>query len=114
MNEKKLDPSRCCESVSDGQRWPHFYQCKRKAAVTRDGKGYCNQHDPVAAKEREKKNYAKWKAQDEADDKRYRLNAAAPDLLAALRHIVAADIGGLTVSHITEARAAIAKAEGSK
>lgn len=52
----------CAERVYRGGGW-HSVQCSRKAKVTRDGKGYCTQHDPVRVAQKRKDETAKWKAE---------------------------------------------------
>ena len=50
------DPVRCFELVDDNSSmWPQSHGCSRAMKVTRDGKPYCNQHDPIAIN-------AKWEA----------------------------------------------------
>lgn len=60
------DPVRCSAIVSDRtSRWPRNYGCSRTMKVMRDGKPYCNQHDPekVAAKR------AAWEAKYQAKER---------------------------------------------
>lgn len=60
------DPVRCSELVDDSSSmWPRSHGCSRTMKVTRDGKPYCNQHDPerVAAKR------AAWEAKYQAKEK---------------------------------------------
>lgn len=68
MSEKKLDPERCCKRVWLDSRWPSSRQCSRKWKVERDGKRFCNQHDPVKAKERRDTESAKWAAERRVRD----------------------------------------------
>lgn len=55
------------------QIWSGFgdHQCSRKIKVTRDGKGYCKQHDPVEVERRQKAQSAKWKAEAEERDAKW-------------------------------------------
>lgn len=52
----------CTASVRRGSGW-HTYRepCKRRGVVTRDGKPYCKQHDPVERKARQERRYAEFK-----------------------------------------------------
>jgi len=43
---------RCCACVSSGAGTLRFHQCERPVKVTREGHGYCGQHDPEAVKAR--------------------------------------------------------------
>lgn len=46
----------CCESVYSGDGiGSHSHQCTFKAKVKRDGKLYCNIHDPVKVEEKRDK-----------------------------------------------------------
>ena len=55
---------RCCQSVVKRGigSWPQSRQCGRLSVVTRDGKPYCQQHDPPAVEARRKAMAAKWDA----------------------------------------------------
>ena len=48
------DPTKCCTLVSHytGRFYHGRRQCARKWSITRNGKHYCQQHDPVKEKER--------------------------------------------------------------
>lgn len=60
----------CEAAVHDGDGWPSFHQCTRKASVTREVDhngviktvGYCKTHDPVAVAEKAAAQRAKWEA----------------------------------------------------
>ncbi len=66
---------RCSARVWDSGSWPSTHQCKYKAIVVRDGKGYCKQHDPVEVAKREAERVAKWDAEREANAKMYHREA---------------------------------------
>lgn len=112
----------CSESVRAGTAgWRTSYKrCSRAATVERNGKPYCGQHDPEAITSRRQAKSAEWDAAHERKAARYRLEAAAPDLLAALKCFLddsrfQVGIGGNPIAvdrMIDAARAAIAKAEG--
>lgn len=56
----ELDGKKCCYKK---WRWTNPKECKYSAKVMRDGKPYCNIHDPEKRKARDEKWSAKWKAQ---------------------------------------------------
>jgi len=56
--------AKCCEKIFDG--W-HYYSCKNKASIERDGKFYCKIHDPVRKEERE--TVRKQKMEERYEDK---------------------------------------------
>jgi predicted NBD/HSP70 family sugar kinase len=64
----KPDSPRCSKRVWSGS-WDKL-PCSRRGVIERDGKWYCKQHDPVAVKERNDKNYAAMKSEWEERDKR--------------------------------------------
>jgi hypothetical protein len=51
MVDRPLDPNLCSETHWNGYGYP-LKQCSRRVSVTRDGKGYCKQHDPEEIKKR--------------------------------------------------------------
>lgn len=63
----------CQKQVREPSRWINFYQCSRKATVSRDGKHYCRQHDPERVAEEERKRWEYRNAEWEAKGKRRRL-----------------------------------------
>ena len=74
------DPVRCFELVDDNSSmWPQSHGCSRAMKVLRDGKPYCNQHDPekVAAKR------AAWEAKYQAKEKALLQVRDAAEKLAA-------------------------------
>jgi hypothetical protein len=112
----------CCVDV-----WSDYvhHQCSRSAVVIRDGKPYCRQHDPVAQAEKKQAAQAKYEAEWADRMSKWRLEEAAPDLLAACKALVdlCRDHIGYNVTLDTatvnkfllamgDARSAIAKAEG--
>ncbi len=80
------DPNLCCMEVSSGGNWQHYRQCTRKRGHGRE-QAYCKQHDPEAVKARREVRNAKWRAQSDERDRRWKLEAAAPRMLDALRQI---------------------------
>ena len=59
--------SRCSARVNS-DTWGRGSPCSRKATITRDGKGYCTQHDPEAQKARDKAWREKYEAEQQADE----------------------------------------------
>lgn len=57
-----MDIAYCVEQVWSPGLWSRTHQCTRKIKVTRDGDGYCKQHDPVEVELRRKARSAKWDA----------------------------------------------------
>ena len=116
-------PTRCSETI---MRDFHSYPCSRKAAITRDGKGYCRQHDPVARKEKSDAAYAKWKTDAELRrkveaEKRHKINCH-DDLVEALEAVMyrphvdtcSSELGEYQCDcHVNIARKALAKAKVS-
>ena len=47
----------CCAMVTRPPEWIKNYPCARWAVVSRDGKGYCKQHDPHNARQRDIKKH---------------------------------------------------------
>ena len=61
------DPVRCSEEVFDhSYRWPRSHGCSRTMKVTRDGKPYCNQHDPEKVAAKRAAREAQYQAQERA------------------------------------------------
>ncbi len=112
MTEKRPKP-KCCAitRVSDFRR----HECSNNAKVERNGKWYCGAHDPVVRAERQAKRDAVDDARHERKRARWRMNVAAPGLLAALEDAVGtAELGSCADgTQVTRWRAAIAKAEGA-
>ncbi len=103
----------CCETVAtSGMAFYRPKTCGNKAKVEVDGLHYCGTHDPnkVAAKRAERT--AKWEEERAKQRKEWALNAAAPDLLAALKAIKC--LAPLDSMLRVDAEAAIAKAEDRK
>ena len=88
---------RCRHAVHESGRGVGFYQCSRKAVISRvvDGEeyGFCKQHDPVVTQAKLAAREAAWRAKwDELDRRgeiRKRLEAATNDCIDALRQIAA-------------------------
>jgi hypothetical protein len=83
----------CCAKISDNDRWrPYYHSCGKNAKYEREGKFYCGTHDPVAVAAKRDARSADYRSKCAEQTKIYRLQNAAPDLLAALqmaKHIVA-------------------------
>lgn len=91
--KKKADGPRCEKPVFSGYR---HYPCGNSAKVERDGKHYCNMHDPVRVAEKYKARAEENERQmalvrknrqlaKEQADERERRAALYPELVAALR-----------------------------
>jgi hypothetical protein len=97
--------SKCCQTVYP-KEWHssfHGYRCHHNATVTRNGKPYCKQHDPVEAKIRDEAQRARWRFESE----QYAINIAKEQIAAAhSRHCVAVYDG--LVSTLRRARDTIA------
>jgi hypothetical protein len=113
----------CCVNVwHKGNSFRGYYkQCTRTATFQRDGKVYCKQHDPVHVEARRQKAMDDWRAKSNETAKQHRLEAAAPDLLAACCAVTtdgrdANANGDVTIpsSAWDLIRAAIAKATGEQ
>lgn len=52
----------CQKHIYDGGSF-RGYSCSRKGKVERNGRWYCNQHDPVAVAERDKRKNEEWERQ---------------------------------------------------
>jgi hypothetical protein len=59
-----MENQRCCAEVN-GPGGFNWYPCSNKAKVERDGKHYCNVHDPVRRAERASQQKAKWREEIE-------------------------------------------------
>lgn len=114
------DTEKCKQMIRDNQRSSRFHAMRKRCAMTATtAAGYCRMHDPelrdLADKKRMEKYHQKWDAEA-------RLNAAAPDLLAAceaaldltLKYARPSDDAGYEASNRLTIllRAAIAKAKG--
>lgn len=114
MANDHIPTTTCCASVRAGtDGWRTRYKpCSRKASVEREGKWYCGQHDPQAVADRKKTNESQWETEYQERQARYRLEGAAPDLLAALKDVLR--VADRKTVEFDAARAAIAKAEGAE
>lgn len=66
-----------CSAYANHDSWGRGTPCSRHASVTRDGKPYCKQHDPVAIAERRELRDQKWQKKYDAESKqRLREHAA--------------------------------------
>jgi len=114
-----MEKQMCEASVwNSGGFGGRYEPCEYAGKVERDGKWFCGIHDPVKKAEKDKVRQEKYDAAYQASQRRYRLHAAAPDLLAALQELVARCDGeegirkdGSNIQTM-QAHAAIAKAEG--
>ena len=114
----------CCEQVPDGGAWPRYHRCRNRGVNERDGKRYCNTHDPQKIAAKDAKRQAAFNAEMDARIKKHRLADAAPDLLAACEAALP-EIGGHSTMYCNlrdslctrcrlraQLRAAIEKAKG--
>ena len=98
----------CCEKIWDKLYW-RGRPCTKPAKVQRAGSWYCTIHDPERTLLKRAEREAAWEAKRQADRAKYRLQNAAPELLAALRYAVDnPDFDSQTFDNI--ARAAVRKA----
>ena len=101
--------------------------CKHKPIISEDGRWWCAQHAPSKVKARQAAKEARWDAKDKAESAKYRLEAAAPDLLAALEGMESVLASAMLetaraplhafqgkIGVLDQARAAIAKAKGEQ
>jgi len=94
------DYTRCCKGVVSREGgWAHEYQCTRKRGYGPDD-AYCKQHAPETAKARR----AEVEEREKASRERFRIQLAAPRLLAVLRQIAAGhnDARGLAESIVKD------------
>lgn len=111
MTKDETARPKCCAIILDrGLVWRPANLCSRPGVIQRDGELYCRQHDPITAQERRRKSQEGWAAENAAKRRHWRLECAAPDLLAALKAVV--QIAGQDTPEFAAAHAAIAKAEG--
>lgn len=80
----------CCERVWKGSGgWrPGYADCTRRAAVEREGRLYCRQHDPEAKEKRRQAAEARWRA-DADDQARLILIADAGHKIIAVARLAA-------------------------
>lgn len=123
MSEAK----RCCKQLFGTRFGYRGAPCSKKATAVRDGKWYCGIHDPEKVAERKKLQKEKWSAKAKINAERWRLQCAAPDLLAALQALVSQILDYERVNNLSpnpgrnycwdnteRAVAAIAKATGER
>lgn len=109
----------CCKRIYGGGRGYRGSPCSKRATVKREGNWYCTVHDPVRAASLREERYAKFTAQCEVNTKIWRLEKAAPDMLAALIEArkITLETAEITGMHrpalICQIDAAIAKATGA-
>ncbi len=70
----------CSERVSDGGRWPRYYQCTKKAVVERDAKHYCKIHDPEYIKAKRQAQCDKWDAERKKRHDGYKRESLAREI----------------------------------
>jgi hypothetical protein len=106
----------CSESIYDSYTM-RFHRCSRSGSIERDGKHYCKRHDPVAIAEKRKAKKEKDDQKWNANCAKWRLDGAAPKLLAACKSAASLlrRLGGTNHDpEYTELLEAIAEAEGKK
>ena len=110
MNDKQ----QCCELiVRYGNLSRYEHQCPRAGTYEHDGKLYCKQHHPPTVKVRRDKANDVYTAKNAVTMAAWRIERAAPDLLAVCK-IMVNDVGWTQHSPTRKALlAAIAKAEGT-
>ncbi len=111
----KLKAGFCCIKIKDDGRW-NYRQCSRKATVVRDGKEYCDTHDPENVKKRREASAERWRDEMARDSKRRRVESAGPELLDACRAalLVIEMHYNANCGAANSLRAAIASATGEK
>jgi len=77
---KKYDPARCMASVSPSVRGAISHQCQKK--IWKDG--FCKQHHPDTIEAKNDAREQKWQEESERNRRKWALQSAAPDMLAAL------------------------------
>lgn len=103
----------CCHKVRAAGSWmPRYTPCKNKAVIEVDGSHYCGVHNPVARKARQGERDHQRDLETQRRLAKYRLEAAAPEMLATLEWLDS--IGGLGITSHERIRAAIAKARGEQ
>lgn len=104
-----IDTEKCKQMIRDEQRSSRFHAMRKRCAINATtAAGYCRMHDPELRSLADQKRMEAYRQKWDAVAKRARLNAAAPDLLAACKLALP------LVDEETEAvlEDAIAKAEG--
>lgn len=82
-DDKLESLSKCKATVWNGESFSARRRpCERNASTPA---GYCKQHDPELVKARNAERDARWKRESEINNKRWRLEAAAQDLLDACK-----------------------------
>jgi hypothetical protein len=113
----KYDPARCMESVYPAGRSFIPYQCQKK--IWKDG--FCKQHHPDTIKAKNDAREQKYQEERERDRKKWALQSAAPDMLAALTGVQSAfpdldqfqDKNGYSLAPLAQIiKDAISKAKG--
>lgn len=79
MSEAK---HKCCKSIHSQYT---NYPCGNAGKVKVDGKWYCGTHDPEKRKARQEAQKTKWDKESSERHRRWQLESAAPDLLAACK-----------------------------
>lgn len=115
----QTEKHKCCANIPVPQSCARFRPCAKAGKVMRDGKWYCGIHDPESEKARRAAIDAKYAAESALRQKQWKLQAAAPALLAALKGLIAITTKPLPLpgemdAAYAAARAAIARAEGTK
>lgn len=77
-----------CEAIVAGDTWsPHKMKCGRPAKVERDGHHFCGLHDPVKRQAKIAASAEKYKQKWEANERKRRIELAAPELLEVLKEV---------------------------
>lgn len=79
----RMSERACCERVHDGGRMVSLHGCTKPAKVEREGRWYCIIHDPLRVAKKDAERAAKYEAGMVVMRKRWALEEAAEDLLAA-------------------------------
>lgn len=80
----------CCIMVC-GEGTYRQHGCRIKATVCRNHKWYCAKHDPEAVKARRDKSEAEWTRKQALVLKHFAAKSCAPDLLKAVKLVLALD-----------------------
>ena len=104
MSEQK---QRCAASIL-GVYGP--CQCSKNASIER-GRGYCEQHDPVAC-ERKRKWKAESGARHSAEEKRRAIDAARDAVIAAAGEFIQSNGSAARVRRLADAVVALRDLEG--
>lgn len=103
----------CEEIIRIGNRWHGSRNaCGKPAKMEYQGHHYCGMHDPVKREARRKAVVARWDEEGKAASVKRRLEAAAPEMLAALEFYMGAIPYMCPGLDLLPGQRAIAKARG--